>query len=181
MLQPYIDTVRQEKTQRLKNINKKTKKHIPPYIFQAHANLLDKFPDAGKFLTPAFVYNTLRELTKAAEAQLITDKTVSIEMFGFGKFELVLTKTQQFEMKEQLHLKYRPSLIMLYRIRRHYGTATQAQLTTLERGEKYMAELHEKRLKFLAARELKNKGQLEESNPENYAVQFADILQTSLD
>lgn len=182
MTQPYVDTVREAKTQNLKNINKRTKKHIPAYVFQAHANLIDKFPDAGHFLTPSFVYNTLREITKAAEAQLCADETSSVDLFGWGKFTLTRKENCRYAKGiTQMYIKFTVSNILMCKIRRHFGTATESQLKTLENSENYMGGLQAKRLKFLSERELKRKGQLAEEDPENYIGRFYDTLQLNQD
>jgi hypothetical protein len=174
--EPYVDTVRKKKEKDLINITKKTRKHIPAYVFQAHANLLERFPDAGHFLTPAFVYQTLREITKAAKAQLCADETESIDIFGLGKLVLLRKPAYRNKTKEQLYLKFKVSQVFLYEIRRHHGTATEAELRTLEKSDNYMKELQEKRNKFLREREMKRKGEIDELDPSNYVSQFSGIL-----
>lgn len=178
-LEPYVDTVRKQKEKDLINVTKKTRKHIPAYVFQAHANLLDRFPDTGSFLTPAFVYQTLREITKAIEAQLCADETAPIDIFGLGKFVLLRKKAYRSEdkTKEQLYLKFRHSQVFLYKLRRHHGTATPAELKTLEKSDNYMKELQAKREKFLRERELRRKGELDELDPSNYLSKFSGVLE----
>ena len=177
--EPYVDTVRKQKEKDLINVTKKTRKHIPAYVFQAHANLLARFPDAASILTPAFVYQTLREITKAAKAQLCADETASIDIFGLGKLVLLRKKAYRSEDKEreQLYLKFKHSQVFLYGIRRHHGTATPAELKTLAKSDNYMKELQDKRTKFLRERELKRKGEMEELDPANYLNQFSGILE----
>jgi hypothetical protein len=177
--EPYVDIVRKQKEKDLINVTKRTRKHIPAYVFQAHANLLERFPDSGHFLTPAFVYQTLREITKAAKAQLCADETSTIDIFGLGKLVLLRKKAYRSEdkTKQQLYLKFRHSNVFLYEIRRHHGTATPAELKTLEKSDNYMKELQTKREKFLREREMKRKGELDELDPSNYLSQFSGVLE----
>jgi len=65
----------------------------------------------------------------------------------------------------------------LYKLRRHHGTATTAELKTLEKSDNYMKELQAKREKFLREREMKRKGELDELDPSNYLSQFSGILE----
>lgn len=169
-LDTFVDQTREKKRKDLVNLTKKTKKQIPLYIFQAHANLVNKYPDAGNFLTPAFVYQTLREITKAAKDQLSSDENSSIDIFGLGKLYLKKKKAYRSKdaNKEQYYLKFKSSSAFLYTIRKNLGTASEAELRFLEKSDNYMKELQRKRQEFLTQREMRKKEKESFIDPSEY-------------